>query len=79
MQVHFDFVMVPLTFAYFFTFLVAPVMNFLEFRPLVIGSSHPHERGVVCCIDTEPDPDYKGERRYEVEPCVIFRSSDIDA
>jgi hypothetical protein len=93
-QVHFEFVLVPLTFAYFFTFLVAPVpppshkyhdrrsglteicyvlmqnnmeeqvLNFLEFRPLVIGSSHPHEKGIVCCIDTEPDPDYAGERRY---------------
>ena len=28
----FEFILVPLTFAYFFTFVLAPVMNILEFR-----------------------------------------------
>ena len=39
-------------------------MNSLEFRPLVLGSSHPHERGFVLCLDTEPDPKTNG-RRYK--------------
>ena len=31
---YFEFVLVPLSIAYFLEFLVAPLMNFLEFRPI---------------------------------------------
>ena len=52
---------VPLTFAYFFTFLAAPVLNSFEFRPMVCGQT-------ILCNNTEPDPLYVGHMR-QVTPC----------
>ena len=56
---YFKFVLVPLTLAYFFTFLVAPLQNTFEFRPLILPG------GRQICINTETDPDYEGDRRYK--------------
>jgi len=46
----FDFILVPLAMAYFMMFLVAPLMNFFEFRPIKCS-------GKECCNEAE-DSDY---------------------
>ena len=56
---YFDFILIPLTLAYFFCFLVSPILNTFEFRPMVVPG------GKYVCVNTEPDPDYPGDRRYK--------------
>ena len=65
--VYFEFVLVPLTCAYFLTFLVSPLMNAMEYRPLVLGSDKARGKQCVLCMNTEPDPEFRGERRYKSE------------
>ena len=48
--VYFQFILVPLTLAYFMTFLLVPLMNVFEQRPLLV-------RGKSCC---EPKKDEEG-------------------
>ena len=62
--VYFAFVLVPICFAYFFTFLVAPVINILEFRPVVCGNECT-TTATTFCEPRQPDPDYPGQRRYK--------------
>lgn len=56
---YFQFILIPLTLAYFFIFLVSPILNALEFRPIVLPG------GKQLCTNTEPDPDYPNDRRYK--------------
>jgi len=49
--IYFQFMLVPLITAYFLVFLVAPVMDVFEFRPMTCGPK------VSMCDLTEPDPD----------------------
>lgn len=63
--IYFQFILVPLITAYFLVFLVAPVMDVFEFRPMSCGAKN------QFCDLTEPDPD-AGEddpdaRRYKSE------------
>jgi len=46
--VHFIFILVPLTLAYFLTFLLTPLMNVFEQRPLEC-------RGKSCCNPKDID------------------------
>ena len=57
---YFDFMLIPLTSAYFFVFLFSPIMNTLMFRPLECGS-------ISICDPMEEDPDDPGEMRYKSE------------
>ncbi len=56
---YFQFILIPLTLAYFFCFLVSPVLNSLEFRPIILPG------GKQLCLNTELDPDFPGDRRYK--------------
>eukprot|EP01043_Picozoa_sp_COSAG02_P034958 COSAG02_NODE_2475_length_8735_cov_5.368110_3_plen_162_part_00 len=56
---YFQFILVPFTLAYFFCFLVAPILNTLEFRPIILPG------GKQLCVNTELDPDFPGDRRYK--------------
>jgi predicted PurR-regulated permease PerM len=64
--IYFQFILQPLITSYFLVFLVAPVMDIFEHRPMACGSKE-------FCDLTEPDPDselVKGEpseRRYKSE------------
>ena len=48
--IYFQFMLVPLTSAYFFVFLFSPIMNILMFRPIECGP-------VRCCDPWEEDPE----------------------
>lgn len=54
---YFNFMLVPLMLAYFITFLVAPIMDLLEHRPLKSGA---------CDPGYELDPD--NEQRRAIDP-----------
>lgn len=56
---YFQFILVPLTLAYFFCFLVSPILNTFEFRPIILPG------GKQLCLNTELDPDFPGDRRYK--------------
>lgn len=58
--VFFQFILVPVMLSYFFVWLVAPLMDLFEHRPLECGSTS-------CCNPMEPDPDNAGEKRYKSE------------
>jgi hypothetical protein len=77
---YFEFILVPLTLAYFFSFLVAPLQNTFEFRPVILPG------GKQLCVSTEPDPDYPGDRRYKSQyrraiseslGCVALSAADV--
>lgn len=57
---YFQFILIPLTTAYFFVFLAAPVCNIMEFRPIVCGSK-------ACCNLKDEDGNWKSESRKEAE------------
>jgi len=64
--IYFQFVLVPLITSYFLVFLVAPVMDVFEFRPMSCGQKN------QFCDLTEPDPDADPNedpdaRRYKSE------------
>jgi AI-2 transport protein TqsA len=60
--IYFRFILVPLAMAYFLMFLVAPLMNAFEFRPLVL-------KGKSLCDPYDPESEHLtgGEPKYKSE------------
>jgi len=60
--IYFRFILVPLSMAYFLMFLVAPLMNAFEFRPLVL-------KGKPFCDPYDPESEHLtgGEPKYKSE------------
>lgn len=57
--VYFRFILIPLTTSFFFTFLLSPIMDMMEFRPILCV-------GKTVCDNMEWDPmDPKGEKRFK--------------
>ena len=48
--IYFRFILVPITMAYFLTFLLGPLMDYIYQRPLVTRCSRNKEHPQVCCM-----------------------------
>lgn len=75
---HLEFMLVPLTLAYFLTFLMAPIMDLLEKRPLALGGgielckgSAPYDRHIVKYDEAE------SERLGEKVPCYDENRNEV--
>jgi hypothetical protein len=74
--VYFSYILVPLTLGWFLTFLIGPIVDLLEQRPLIC-SYHKQfckaKEGAICCHTTDSNLEKTGCGKALIELCTVAR------
>ncbi len=74
--VYFEHILVPLTMGWFLTFLIGPIVDLLEQRPLVCGYNRyicKQKPGKRCCQTVDIDPEKQGCRGMLADLCFVAK------